>query len=75
MSDNRQPASSPKPGLWQSLGSVGAAFFGVQSDSKRRRDDAQGDKMMCLAVFKIATVVFIVSVWAMVTLVMSLVAK
>ena len=75
MSDNRQPASSPKPGLWQSLGSVGAAFFGVQSDSKRRRDFEHGKAHHFVALGIIATVVFIVSVWAMVTLVMSLAAK
>lgn len=74
MSDDQQLASSSKPGLWQSLGSVGAAFFGVQSDSKRRRDFEHGKPHYFIALGVIATGAFILGIWGLVALVMSLAA-
>ena len=59
----------------QSLGSVirsvSASMFGVQSSRKHEEDFAKGSAKAYIAVGLIATVVFILAVWGVVKLVVS----
>lgn len=75
MTDAQQSAAATKPNLWQSLASVGAAFFGVQSDRKRRRDFEHGKPHQFILLGVVATAAFVLSVWGVVNLVMSLAAQ
>jgi len=75
MTDTQPPAAATKPNVWQSLASVGAAFFGVQSDRKRRRDFEHGKPHQFIILGVIATVAFVLSVWGIVSLVLSLAAQ
>jgi hypothetical protein len=60
------------PSLWQVLTSVLAAFFGVQSEAKRRRDFTHGKPHQYILLAIIATVLFILAVFALVKLVLAL---
>ena len=56
------PTPQPAPArqtLWQTLFSVGAAFFGVQSSKNRERDFTHGKASHFIAVGLIATVAFV----------------
>jgi len=59
----------------QSLGSVirsvSASMFGVQSSEKHEEDFAKGSAKLYIAVGLIATIVFILAVWGIVKLVVS----
>lgn len=59
----------------QSLGSVlrsvVASMFGVQSSRKHEQDFAQGNAAVYIAVGLLATIAFILTVWAVVKLVLS----
>lgn len=57
--------SEPTPGkqtLWQTIASVAASFFGVQSSKNRERDFTRGKASHFIAVGFVATVVFILLV-------------
>lgn len=60
----------------QSLGSVirsvSASMFGVQSSKKHEEDFAKGSARAYIAVGLIATLIFVLAVWGLVKLVVSL---
>jgi hypothetical protein len=64
MDDPQQPRQS----LWQTIASVGAAFFGVQSSKNRQRDFKHGKASHFVAIGLVATGVFILFVWLAVRL-------
>jgi hypothetical protein len=70
MSQQKQP-----PPRRQSLGSVirsvSASMFGVQSSRKHAEDFAQGNAKAYIIVGLIATIVFVLAVWGVVKLVVS----
>jgi len=53
-----QDAEKP-PTLMQTVGSVGAAFFGVQSSKNRERDFKHGRAWMFIAVGAVMTTLFV----------------
>jgi hypothetical protein len=59
-----------KPGLWQVVKSVLAAFLGVQSNQNRERDFTHGSAGMFIAVGLGMTLLFVLAVWAVVKLVL-----
>jgi hypothetical protein len=66
----------PTPQRSQSLGSVirsvSASMFGVQSSRKHAEDFAQGNAKAYIIVGLIATIVFVLAVWGVVKLVVSI---
>jgi hypothetical protein len=60
------------PSLIQVLGSVLASLFGVSSTRKREVDFTHGKPYQYIIVGLIVTVVFILSIWGVVKLVMGL---
>ncbi len=62
----------PAPSLIKVLGSVLASMFGVQSTRKREEDFTHGKPYQYIIVGLFVTVVFILSVWGVVRLVMSM---
>jgi uncharacterized membrane protein YhdT len=67
-----QPPVSPPPGdSWLAIAtSVLAAFMGVQSDSNRQRDFSHGSPVKFVIGGLIFTLLFILSVYAVVSLVL-----
>ena len=57
-----EPQEPKPPSLWQTIGSVAASFFGVQSSKNRERDFKRGKASHFIAIGFIATFVFIVAV-------------
>ena len=47
------------PTLWQTIASVGASFFGVQSSKNRERDFKHGKAAHFIVIGLIATAVFV----------------
>jgi hypothetical protein len=68
-SENRQ---EKEPGLLSHIGSVLAAFFGVQSDKARERDFTKGKPSTYIILGIVLTVVFILTVFGIVKLVTTL---
>ena len=60
-SSNNGPEKPPS--LLQTVASVAAAFFGVQSDKNRARDFKQGRAGIFIAVGLAMTAAFILAVW------------
>ena len=60
------------PSLLSVLGSVLASMFGVQSNKKREQDFTHGKPSQYIAIGLLMTVVFILSIWGLVSLVMKL---
>lgn len=60
----------PKQSLWDTIASVGASFFGVQSSKNRERDFKHGKAAHFIVVGLVATAVFIVAVVLVVRLVL-----
>ena len=58
MTDPRPPAHT----LWDTIKSVAASFFGVQSSKNRERDFKHGKAAHVIAVGLIATVLFVLAV-------------
>ena len=52
----------PKQTLWQTIASVGAAFFGVQSSKNRERDFKHGKAAHFIVIGLVATAVFVAAV-------------
>jgi hypothetical protein len=71
-SDDTQNAQSPS--FLGVLGSVLASMFGVQSNRKREQDFASGKPSQYILVGLLVTVVFILTIWGVVKLVMKLAA-
>ena len=61
-----------KLGILEVLSSVVASFFGVQNDAKRERDFTRGRPRDFIIVGLLLTLVFILTVWGIVSLVMHL---
>ena len=59
MNDPQQP---PRQTLWQTIASVSAAFFGVQSSKNRARDFKHGKAVHFIVIGLVATAVFILFV-------------
>ena len=55
-----------KPSVWEVVGSVLAAFLGVQSDRNRERDFTKGRAATFIVVAVIMTVAFVVVLWLVV---------
>lgn len=64
--------SEKAPSLLSVLGSVLASGFGVQSNRKREEDFTHGKPSQYIIIGLFATVVFVLVVWGVVSLVMSL---
>lgn len=63
-------ADESKLGFRQVLGSVAAAFLGVQSGRNRERDFTQGRPRDFIVMGLLLTLVFVLTVWGVVSLVM-----
>jgi Protein of unknown function (DUF2970) len=60
------------PSLLEVLGSVLASMFGVQSTRRREQDFVHGKPSQYIVIGLLVTLVFILSVWGVVSLVMKL---
>jgi hypothetical protein len=65
------PAKERPPTLFQTVVSVLAAFFGVQSAKNRERDFRQGRAGVFIGVGAALTVLFVLTVWLVVKLVLA----
>jgi hypothetical protein len=54
-----EPQGPQTPTLWQTIASVAASFFGVQSSKNRQRDFTHGKPLHFIVVGLVATVVFV----------------
>jgi hypothetical protein len=70
--DSESNDKSRTPSLLSVFGSVLASMFGVQSSSKHKQDFVHGKPIHYIMVGLIVTLVFILAVWGVVKLVMSL---
>jgi hypothetical protein len=68
---NPQPEEKNSPSFGAVLASVVAAVFGVQSSKNRERDFTRGKPIHYIIVGLIVTLVFVLSVWGVVKLVLS----
>ena len=66
-----QELKSRRPSLLQVFGSVLAAAFGVQSEKNRVRDFEQGSASAFIIVGVIATILFVLTIFGVVKLVIS----
>ncbi|TCK19033.1 DUF2970 family protein [Thiogranum longum] len=71
MSQQKKPSSSRGQSLFSVVGSVFASMFGVQSTKKHQEDFRQGNISTYLAVGAVATILFVLTVWGIVKLVVS----
>ena len=67
-----EKSNQQQPSLIRVLGSVLASMFGVQSSRKREEDFVYGKPSHYIIVGLLVTVIFILSVWGVVQLVMKL---
>ena len=65
-------ADQQAPSLLSVLGSVLASMFGVQSSKKREQDFTYGKPSQYIIIGLLMTIVFILSIWGLVSLVMKL---
>lgn len=68
MSSNKDSSDEPSPTLLQTIGSVIAAFFGVQSSRNRERDFQRGKPLAFIVVGVLMTVALIGLIWTVVHL-------
>jgi hypothetical protein len=68
--DKKDAASAPS--FIDVLGSVLASMFGVQSNRKREEDFTHGKPSQYIIIGLIVTVVFMLTIWVVVSLVMKL---
>ena len=66
-----QDLKSKKPSLLQVVGSVLSAAFGVQSERNRLRDFQEGSAGTFIVVGVIATILFVLTIYGVVKLVIS----
>ena len=60
MNDDRSADQPPRsPGFWQTVASVLAAFFGVQSSTNRKRDFSRGKPLPFIIIGIVMTVLFV----------------
>lgn len=72
MKDPENRKEDKAPGLMAHIGSVLAAFFGVQSDKARERDFSKGKPSTYIFLGIALTIIFILVVFGIVQLVLSL---
>ena len=63
---------SKSPSFASMLGSVLASMFGVQSNRKREQDFTHGKPSQYIVIGLLVTVMFMLTIWGVVTLVMKL---
>ena len=68
--DKSAPEEVKPPSIKDVVGSVGAAFLGVQSDKNRERDFSQGKFSHFIIVGAIAVLLFVASLIGIVSLVL-----
>lgn len=61
--DSSQRGDDAAPGLWQTVASVAASFFGVQSARNRERDFTKGKPLHFIVVGLAMTLAFILVIW------------
>ena len=71
MGSGKQEGASA-PSLLSVLGSVLASMFGVQSNRKREEDFTHGKPSQYVIIGLLVTVVFVLTVWGVVSLVLKL---
>jgi len=71
MSQQEKPSPTRGQSLISVIGSVAASMFGVQSSKKHKEDFGQGKMSTYIIVGVISTIVFILTIWAVVQLVVS----
>jgi len=64
------PKEGKTPSFFDVLGSVLASMFGVQSSQRREQDFTHGKPMHYVMVGLLVTLVFVLTVWFVVSLVM-----
>ena len=64
------PPPARPPTLWQTVFSVLASFFGVQSHENRVRDFSSGKPMVFIVVAIVLTVVFVLSLVMLVKMIL-----
>ncbi|MDP3294541.1 MAG: DUF2970 domain-containing protein [Nevskia sp.] len=72
--DNKPPTIKPgikPPGLLDTVFSVLASFFGVQSEKNRVRDFSAGKPIVFIAVAIVVTLVLVLSLWGIVQLMLN----
>ena len=74
MTDSDNTKDMQSPSFLGVLGSVLASMFGVQSNRKREQDFSHGKPSQYILVGLLVTVVFILTVWGVVKLVMKFAA-
>ena len=62
--DSSQRGDDAAPGLLQTIASVAASFFGVQSARNRERDFTKGKPVHFIVVGLAMTLAFILVIWA-----------
>ncbi|MDE2149702.1 MAG: DUF2970 domain-containing protein [Gammaproteobacteria bacterium] len=67
-----RPESPPPLGFWATVGSVLAAFFGVQSQANRQRDFSRGRPLAFILVGVALTLLLIGTIFAAVRLALHL---
>jgi len=70
--DSKNIGAGKSPSLLNVLGSVLASMFGVQSNRRREDDFTHGKPSQYIVIGLLVTVVFILTVWGVVSLVMRL---
>lgn len=70
--DNEDKQGSRAPSMLDVLYSVLASMFGVQSNRNREKDFTHGKPSQYIIIGLLVTVIFVVSVWGVVQLVMKL---
>ena len=69
--DDKEPQHDNKPSLLQVIGSVLAAFFGVQNSKNRERDFKHGNHRHFIITGIVLTGVFMLSIYAIVQVVLT----
>lgn len=69
--DDRNRSNERPPGFLDVIRSVGAAFFGVQSEANRRRDFTHGKLIHYVVAGALATVVLVGTLWGLVQVILA----
>lgn len=71
-SEDRKPDDEQRPPtLWQTIGSVLAAFFGVQGSAARERDFTRGRPLHFILIGVAATAAFVLTLIVIVRLILA----